>query len=102
MILKWESLSTRYLDLGNLQFMMNDEDPRSAREQLDSGYKQFGGWNPFPGFKLTGNNSLIYPGDPPQHPIARTKLREETILLYPGDWVAIIQPDRSFEVCRMD
>jgi hypothetical protein len=90
------------VNLGLLPGMLNSNDPRPAREQLDSGYAQGGGWNPFPGFKLTENNNLLYPGDPPTRPVAVTHLRDELIILYEHEWVAIIQPDRSFEVCRMD
>ena len=34
--------------------------------------------------------------------LAVTRLRDETILLYEMDWVAVIQPDGAFEVSRMD
>ena len=101
MILVWDILQGNP-DLTYLAPMLNDNDPRSAKDQLHSGYLQNGGWDPFQGFKLTGNNSLKYKGDPPLHPIAKTQLRNEVILLYKSDWVAIIQPDRSFEVSRMD
>jgi hypothetical protein len=87
--------------LGFLPAMLSEANPASAREQLDSGYRQHGGWTPFKGFHLAADNSLLYPGDPPQKPIAATTLRDELILLYESDWVAIIQPDRSFEVARM-
>jgi len=100
-MVSWKYLSDN-VDLGPLEYMLTERDPRSAREQLDTGYKHGGGWNPFQGFRLTGNNSLVYPGDPPIHPIAIAYLRDEQINLYPSDWVAIIQPDRTFEVCRMD
>jgi hypothetical protein len=30
------------------------------------------------------------------------KLRDELILVYEGDWVAVLQKDGSFEVARMD
>jgi hypothetical protein len=30
------------------------------------------------------------------------ELRDELILIYEHSWVAIIQPDRTFETCRMD
>jgi len=88
--------------LGLLPGMLSEHDPRSAKEQLHAGYPHGGGWQPFEGFKLAANNELHYPGDPPTLPLAMTELREELIVLYEHDWVAIIQPDRSFEVCRMD
>lgn len=87
--------------LGFLPAMLSPDDPRPAREQFNSNYS-FGGWSPFKGFTLNTDNSLSYPGDPPQQPLAQAKLRDELIILYPSSWVAIIQPDRSFEVARLD
>ena len=103
--LMWEFLHPEMtIDrLGNLQFFLSADDPRSAREQFDSRYAFAGGWQPFNGFTmLTDNNKLHYPGDPPLPPLARTTLRDELILFYPHSWVVIIQPDRTYEVCRMD
>jgi hypothetical protein len=82
--------------------MLSTDDPRPAREQFDANYRHGGGWQPQSGFTLTGNNSLKYPGDPPFHPLARIQLRDEQINIYEYGYVAIIQPNRSFEVCRMD
>src|SRR5262245_27921658 len=88
--------------LGLLPMMLSEDDPRPAREQFDQNYQHGGGWNPFDGFKLRDDNWLTYPGDPPTMPVAWTRLRDELIVLYQHAWVAIIQPDRSYEVCRMD
>lgn len=88
--------------LGLLPGMLDPSDPRPAREQLDDGYRHGGGWDPFHGFTLLANGNLTYPGDPPTRPIAETRLRDELVVLYEHDWVAVIQPDRNFEVCRMD
>ena len=90
------------VDLGFLPGMLSQSNPKSATKQLDDGYQHGGGWSPFPGFKLQANNALSYPGDPPLSPLATAKLRDELIVFYPYAWVAVIQPDRSFEVCRMD
>ena len=100
----WKLLHPRMTaeHLGLLPGMLNPSDPRPAREQLDDGYRHGGGWDPFHGFKLLKNNSLAYPGDPPQRALAETWLRDEHVVLYESDWVAIIQPDGSFEVSRMD
>lgn len=87
--------------LGYIPYWLDEANPKSAREQLNDGY-HFGGWRPFPGFKLMDDNSLTYPGDPPMRPLARAKLRDELVVFYPHSWVGVIQPDRSFEVCRMD
>ena len=88
--------------LGNIVSFVDADDPRSAREQLDAGYKFAGGWFPFKGFRLHADNSLHYPLDHPLMPLAQARLRDELIVFYDHAWVAIIQPDRSFEVCRMD
>lgn len=87
--------------LGLLPEFLYESDPRPAKEQFNERYV-YGGWDSFKGFELTPSNALVYPGDPPQIPLAQAKLRDELIVFYNHDWVAIIQPDRSFEVCRMD
>lgn len=102
-MIKFELLNPRMTQehLGFIPYWLSVDNPKSAREQLNDGYR-FGGWQPFQGFRLKPNNSLAYPGDPDQKPLAQAKLRDELIVFYPSSWVAVIQPDRSFEVCRMD
>lgn len=96
----WEMLDPRMTidHLGFLPTFLSDDDPRSARGQFAAAY----GWKPFKGFEKGVDNSLTYPGDPPQPVLAQTKLQDELICYYPHSWVAIIQPDGSYEVCRMD
>lgn len=102
-MIKFELLHPRMTQahLGFIPQWLSVDNPKSAREQLNDGYA-FGGWDPFKGFTLNDDNSLSYPGDPPQKPLAQAKLRDELVVFYPSSWVAVIQPDRSFEVCRMD
>jgi hypothetical protein len=88
--------------VGMIPYWLDESDPRPAAKQLDSCYSHGGGWHPFTGFKLWENNSLKYPGDPPLRPLAEMHLRQELILIYEHSWVVIIQPDRTFEACRMD
>ena len=88
--------------LGLLPMMLDPSDPRPAREQFDENYQHGGGWRPFNGFTLHDDGSLTYPGDSPVLPLATTRLRDELIIFYDYSWVAIVQPDRSFECCRMD
>lgn len=87
--------------LGYLPSFLSESNPRSAREQLDAGYKQFGGWMPFKGFTVT-TRGLEYPGDPPQPLLAKCRLRHEVVRLYKGSWVEIILPDGSSEIAKMD
>jgi hypothetical protein len=88
--------------LGLLPMMLNARDPRPAREQFHSNYAHGGGWCPITGFRLMHDHTLAYPGDPPLTPRAQLQFRNELIVFYDYAWVAIIQPDRSFEVSRMD
>ena len=77
-------------------------DPRPAREQLDSAYQHGGGWRPQTGFTMHGGMSLHYPGDPAFRPLAMARFRDEKIVIYEHEYVAVIQPDGSFEVSRMN
>ncbi len=86
--------------LGFIPSFLDEEDLRPAREQIDEAYCS--GWRPFKGFRMLPNSDLAYPGDPPTRLLAKTKLRDETIRFYDCAWVAIVQPDGSFEVCRLD
>ena len=93
--------------LGFLPGMWSDDDPRPAKEQADANYQHGGGWRPFKGFTMLQNGNLLYPGDPMVHMLAETVLhsttdKPEVIRFYQHDWVAIVQRDGSFEVCRMD
>jgi hypothetical protein len=93
--------------LGFIPSFLSEDDPRGAREQLDSNYAHGGGWRPLEGWKIVNKNILIipiiqYPGDPPLKPFAMTGLRDEVIYFYPHAQVMIVQPDGHFEVARMD
>lgn len=90
------------VNMGRLPTFLHSDCPEPAAKQLGVGYAFAGGWRPQRGFDLASDNSLTYPGDPPMLPIAEARLRDETILLYPYSYVAVVQPDRTFEVCRMD
>ena len=90
------------VDLGFLPGLIDENDPRGVREQIDAKYGYGGGWRPMPGLTLRPDGSLKYPGDPPIKPIAMSQLREEVVLFYPHDWLCVVQPDGSFEVSRVD
>ena len=102
-IIAWEIKSPYGLDaLGFIPQMVSASDSRGAQEQLDCGYRHGGGWMPFKGFMLDPDYSLRFPGDPVMRPLAIAKLRDEVICVYESAWVAVIQPDMSFSVARMD
>jgi hypothetical protein len=86
--------------LGYIPYFLGDHDPRPAHEQFHSKY--IGGWSPFKGFKMLPNGNLKYPGDPETQLLAEGYFREELIRFYQHSWVAIVQPDGTFEVSRMD
>ena len=88
--------------LGLIPHFLDAGDARPAHEQLDANYQHGGGWRPMPGFKLGHQMTLRYPGDPALQPLAVMRLRQEEIYMYPHGFVAIVQPDGSFEAARMD
>lgn len=85
--------------LGIIPFFLSLADPRPAKEQFDSNY--VGGWRHLKGFTMT-EDAILFPGDPPMPLLAETRLRDETIRLYASAWVAIVQPDGTYEISRMD
>jgi len=101
-MLTWKFLDRRATPdhLGIIPFFLDDKDPKPAKEQFDTNYVS--GWRPFTGHTLNKDNTLSYLGDPDISPLASCQFRDELILIYPYAWVAIIQPDRSCEICRMD
>ena len=86
--------------LGYIPSFLHEDDLRPARKQFDDAY--ISGWNPFKGHTMLPNGNLAYPGDPEVRLLAETKLRDEVIRFYDHAWVAIIQPDGSYEISRMD
>lgn len=92
-------------DLGWLPLMILTSDPRPIREQLDERYAHGGGWSPMGDGRWEFNRDthrLKYPGDPWMNPLAITKIRDETLILYPYAFVLVLQPDGSYEVARVD
>lgn len=83
-----------------------EQTDKPISKTLDRLYSHGGGWSPFNGFTLEDDNAISYPGDPTFPPLAtfilEGKHAGEIACFYPSEWVAIIQPDRSFEICRMD
>jgi hypothetical protein len=92
---------------GILPEFFDPADPRPAKAQFNDAYSHGGGWHDFQGFKLRNweaqdEASIVYTGDPPMRELARGKLREETLILFEGEWLAIVQPDGSFAISRAD
>jgi len=103
MTMVWEFLDPRMTEdaLGFIPEFFNDEDPRCARDQIDSAYVS--GWHSFKGFEMDSKTrALKYPEDPALPPLARSMMRDELILFYDCAWVAIVQKDGTFDVARID
>ena len=88
--------------LGLIPSFLDENDPGTAREQLDANYQHGGGWHPMQGFTINNRHQLEYLGDPPYDWVAFTMLRGELVRVFRYAWVAIGQPDGSTEVARMD
>ena len=90
-------------ELGWLPSMVDRSDPDPAAVQFHKRYGHGGGWRPIEGFKkLKSPGHIQHPGDPPMKPLFMTRLRDEVIYVYRYGFVAVFQPDGSFEVARMD
>jgi hypothetical protein len=84
---------------------LSEADPADAVTQLHNHYGHGGGWHDFNGFTLIevdGLPQLTYPSDPPTEAIAYWQLRDEKIILFDHAWMAVVQPDQTFRVARMD
>ena len=93
--------------LGYVPAFLDENDPRPAREQFNERYKANGGsgWRPIDGFTNKSKEGLMflkYPGDPALEPIAFLAFRDELIVFYPYDMIAIFQPGGDYEVARMN
>jgi len=88
--------------LGYIPTFFDESDVRPAAAQVQANYSHGGGWSPMKGWTMQPDGSLSYSGGPPYKVRAETKLRDEIIRVYDSAWVAIVQPDGSFEVARLD
>lgn len=98
--------------LGLIPHFLVADDERDAKEQFNERYVH-GGWRSMAGWKLNSDDSIEYYSagleegeeqDPPLYPLAEIIMQghKERILQYDHGWVCVIQPNGSFEVCRMD
>ena len=101
--IEWNLLHPRATEemVGYIPQFVNIDDPRPAKEQLHTAYAHGGGWSKFEGFLMADDGlQIVYPGDPPMRAIASAYLRDEKLVLYEGEWLAIIQAT-GFEIARM-
>lgn len=89
--------------VGVIPYWLYEDDEREASEQIDANYQHGGGWRPFKGFVMDFEDySIKYPGDPKMKPWARAKFRDDLIFVYEAAWVAIVKPNKTFEISRID
>lgn len=88
--------------LGYLPEFISPHDPRDAVSQFDDRY--VGGWNDMPNFTLDTKDDLTlrYPDDPPYRPLAKTRIRGETIIFYQHGITVVLQKDGTFRAARLD
>lgn len=93
---------------GIVPMFLCPDDPRPAKTQINEGYAHGGGWRKFDGFTALidwndpRGSQLDYPGDPPMLAKAYCCFGEELVILFVHDWCAIVQPDLSYEIARLD
>lgn len=89
--------------LGFIPTFINPADPTPAAQQIDANYQHGGGWRPMKGWTLDPDTLAIsYKGDETYQPWAIAKHGDERIVFYDCAWIAIVQPDGSFEIDRLD
>ena len=94
--------------LGYIPDFLFESDARPAGVQINERYAHGGGWHPIAGpWPRAPGPQLIFPPDPPApqvvyRMVAWTQLREERIMVYEHSWVAIVQPDDTYEIARLD
>jgi hypothetical protein len=88
-------------DWGFILGFLDLDDPRPAAEQINEHYVS--GWSPFEGFSFDKVSGIItYSGDPPLRPLSSLSFRDELLLIYPGEWVLILQRDDTWQIARLD
>ena len=104
----WIALDPRFppQGLGFLPDILDENDKRPVREQIEDRYRHGGGWRPFPKdhFRLDRMTmTLRFPGDPLFRPAALTRIGDETVVFYPVcSLLLVLQKDDSYEVARVD
>lgn len=87
---------------GIIPSFLDVNDPRPAQEQINERY--ISGWNPAPeGMKLEFLQMVLtYPGDPPFKCLGMMMFRDELLMMFQSEFVAIVQKDRSYKIARLD
>jgi hypothetical protein len=79
---------------GTLLNAIRDDSEDDAITQLKRSYASVGGWRDFVGFKLGHKGKgfvLNYANDPPIMEVGRAILRNEFVVLFAYDWVAVLR-----------
>lgn len=91
---------------GIIPTFLDVHDKRGAQEQIDARY--MGGWNTAKEWLRLEpeTNRLIAvneaEGDPPLDPRSKLYFRDEMLIVYDGEWVVVLRPDKSWDVARLD
>lgn len=103
-LIEWKMLHPKMsIDhLGFIPCWFIEGDLRRAEQVIDDCYRHGGGFRQFKGFALRADNSIKYPGDPILKPLASAQYGDELLVFYDSAFLAIIQPDRSFQITRVD
>lgn len=96
--------------VGIIPSFLNEDDLRSAADQINEGYAHGGGWSPMSGWTFNHDTKEITyetsdPEDTPEvyQPLAKSFLRDEEIYIYYGGWTAIVECITSnVAVARLD
>lgn len=89
--------------LGFLPELINASDPRKVEDQVNANYQHGGGWSPLAGWVYNPvDNSITYPGDVSEVPLASLQVNDEQVFVYNYAWVCVVQKDGSYAVARMD
>ena len=90
--------------LGFLPDILLAEDKRPVKAQLEDRYAHGGGFRLIKGMRLDRRDmTMRYPGDPIYRPAAWAQIGAEKVYFYPlCSLLLILQPDRTWEVTRVD
>lgn len=88
----WQ-VDIRYFDmLGFIPaWVEGQKDDETLVDCIDRNYGHGGGWKDFDKFNVdTFSGHMEYPGDPVQKPIAKYETKDETLWMYAGSWITVL------------